>query len=103
MVDGLQRPHALMVRLAFHRTAEVLDRDRHTGERRVMVIRVHPRSLCSRRVEPLVDQRVDLRIDSLGGVDGSGHHLLGRDCAGADQLRLPGHVEIEIRVPMTRP
>ena len=75
VADRPQRPGAAVVGLAGHRRPEVLDDHRHAGERSVAegLAGLGQRPLVAR-----VDDRVELRVEPLGGVDRRRHQLLRR-------------------------
>jgi hypothetical protein len=70
------------VRKAGHLRSQVLDHERHPGERRVAVDR--RRFLC-RLVETRGHEGVQRRVALFCPCDRDGHHLGGVDLAGADR------------------
>ena len=80
-------------RHAGERAAQVLEQERHAGERRVAIER---RRLAARLVVDLGDDRVQLRVQLLDARDRRFQNFARRHLAGVDQLRQAQAVVVHV-------
>ncbi len=93
VVQPLQEPRSAVVRLALHHQRQVLDEERHAAERPLWQWHLALRRLLPGALEPVADDRVELRVDLLDAGDRRLDQFGRARPARAHQFGLGGRVE----------